>query len=268
MQHKHIKCPQCGNFTQADFPYCNHCCAKLENILLEAEEIEEDAAFVPTTETQESVVSEKSVISESRAYCNYCGTKLDNTATQTEATEEKPKLIKRIFKILSILFGVCLGIALILCISSESKEHKTAIRLLNTGLTFVYIGGIGLILTLIAFGLYSTFSPTLIAEREKNKKQLEEHQKEVQQLENWKLNNIKKTMIVHTSSKKDTGSTIARGVAGAWIGGNAGAIVGASTGKTNNFTTFLIVYSDDSRETREIQNGSELYNIYIKYLEV
>ena len=73
---------------------------------------------------------------------------------------------------------------------------------------------------------------------------------------------------MHTSSKKDTGSTIARGVAGAWIAGDAGAIVGASTGKMNDFTTFLIIYSDDSRETNEVQNGSEMYNHYIKYLEV
>lgn len=182
--------------------------------------------------------------------------------------KENPRLIKRIFMILSIIFGVCFGIVLILCINSENKDYTTTNHLLDTGLVLAYIGGIGLILTLIALALYCTFSPTLIAEREKNKKQLEENQKQTEELENWKLNNIKKTVIVHISSKKDTGSTIARGVAGAWIAGDAGAIVGASTGKMNDFTTFLIIYSDDSRETNEVQNGSELYNHYIKYLEV
>ena len=43
MEHKHIKCTECGNYTQADFPYCNYCGAKLDldNIAIEAEEIEE-----------------------------------------------------------------------------------------------------------------------------------------------------------------------------------------------------------------------------------
>ena len=182
--------------------------------------------------------------------------------------KENPKLINKIFISLAILFGVCFGIALILGISSENKDYTTTIPLLDTGLVFAYIGGIGLILTFLAFVLYCICSPTLIAQREKNKKQLETELKQAMQLENWKLNNIKKTIIVHTSSKKDTGSTIARGVAGAWIAGDAGAIVGASTGKMNDFTTFLIIYSDDSRETHEVQNGSEMYNHYIKYLEV
>ena len=182
--------------------------------------------------------------------------------------KNKPNLISRILKIFAILFGLCIGIALILGISSENKDYSTAKGLLKACLVFAYIGGIGLIADLIAFFLYCRFSPTLIAEREKNKKQLEEYQKQKEQLENWKLNNIKKTVIVHTSSKKDMGSTIARGVAGAWIAGDAGAIVGASTGKMKDFTTFLIIYSDDSRETREVENGSNLYNHFITFLDV
>ena len=182
--------------------------------------------------------------------------------------KENPKLIKRIFKVLAIIFGICLGIALILGISSGSKDYSTAIDLRDIALIFVYIGGIGLILDLIALALYCTLSPTLVAEREKNKKQFDEYQKQTEQLERWKLDNIKKTAIVHTSSKKDAGSTIARGVVGAWVAGDAGAIVGASTGKMKDFTTFLIIYSDDSRETREVENGSTMYNLYIKYLEI
>lgn len=38
MNHKYVRCPQCNNLTQADFPYCNYCGAKLENMDLEIED--------------------------------------------------------------------------------------------------------------------------------------------------------------------------------------------------------------------------------------
>lgn len=87
-------------------------------------------------------------------------------------------------------------------------------------------------------------------------------------LEREKLNNIKKTVIVETHTSKDKGEVTDRGVTGALLFGAAGAVVGTASAGDKTITTFLIVYNDDNRETRAVENGSELYNHYIKFLEV
>lgn len=55
-QNKYTKCPECQNITQADFPYCNYCGAKLENVKnetepeLHAEDTANDNSLVKTND--------------------------------------------------------------------------------------------------------------------------------------------------------------------------------------------------------------------------
>lgn len=96
----------------------------------------------------------------------------------------------------------------------------------------------------------------------------EMYEKEQATLEREKLNNIKKTVIVETHTSKDKSEVTDRGVTGALLFGAAGAVVGTASAGEKTITTFLIVYNDDNRETRTVENGSELYNHYIKFLEI
>lgn len=83
-----------------------------------------------------------------------------------------------------------------------------------------------------------------------------------------KLDEIKKTVIVETHTSKDNDSATNRAVVGALLFGATGAIVGATSAQDKSFTTFLIIYNDNSRTTQTVENGSTLYNHYIKYLDV
>ena len=83
-----------------------------------------------------------------------------------------------------------------------------------------------------------------------------------------RLDDIKKTIIVETHTGKDNDETMNRGVIGGLLFGATGAIVGTATVKDKTYTTFLIIYNDDARTTQTVENGSTLYNHYIKFLEV
>ncbi len=79
---------------------------------------------------------------------------------------------------------------------------------------------------------------------------------------------IEKAIILNTDSTKSASSSISRGVIGGAIFGVGGAVGGALSGKNINKTTFLLIYKDGHRETQEVENGSDLYNCYIQYLDV
>ena len=83
-----------------------------------------------------------------------------------------------------------------------------------------------------------------------------------------KLDQIKKTVIVETHTSKDTNDAMNRGVVGALLFGATGAIVGTATAEEKSFTTFLIIFDDNTRTTQSVENGSTLYKHYIKFLDV
>ena len=83
-----------------------------------------------------------------------------------------------------------------------------------------------------------------------------------------KLDQIKKTVIIETHTGKDNADVMNRGVVGALLFGATGAIVGAATSEDKTITTFLIIFNDDTRTTQSVENGSTLYNHFIKFLDV
>ena len=78
---------------------------------------------------------------------------------------------------------------------------------------------------------------------------------------------IVKTRIIDAYGKTSTASAVTRGAVGNAVAGPVGAIVGASTAKSNRSTTFLIFYKDGKKKTRTVPNNSFEYQKYIKYLE-
>lgn len=108
--------------------------------------------------------------------------------------------------------------------------------------------------------------------QEEEKKRIEENLRKQQETNAQdimaKLDQIKKTVIVETHTSKDNNDTMNRGVVGALLFGATGAIVGTATAEEKSYTTFLIIFNDDSRTTQTVENGSTLYNHYIKFLEV
>lgn len=173
-----------------------------------------------------------------------------------------------IFKIIAIIFCIFFGLSIVMLIVSQCVNYEIALPILTVAEICIGIGAGGLFLELIAFIIYCNVSPTMAAERKKDEGEREARLKKLQEREEWKLYNITKTAIIHTATKKDNNDTLKRGVVGGWLFGTTGAIVGTATGKETEYTTFLIIYSDDSRETKEVENGSALYNHYIQYLEV
>lgn len=182
-------------------------------------------------------------------------------------SKQDDKVVK-ILKVIAIIFGALCGIAIVLLIASNRFDYEIALPMLTAAKISIGVGGGGLIVDFIAFIIYLNNSPTMVATRKKHEEELRAREEKKRELEDWKSHNIKKTVIVHTATKKDNANTMTRGVVGGWLFGTAGAVVGTATGKENEFTTFLIIYSDGSRETKEVQNGSAEYNLYIQHLEV
>ena len=91
---------------------------------------------------------------------------------------------------------------------------------------------------------------------------------------------IIKTKIIDTShtatatSKAKTGSSIGRAVVGGAIAGPAGAMIGAGTAKKkvtvneHHTTTFMVFYQDGTRNHDTVENGTELYHIYMEKLDI
>lgn len=82
---------------------------------------------------------------------------------------------------------------------------------------------------------------------------------------------IEYTKILSTSSEsqKQMGSSIAKGIVGGALFGLSGTIAGASSGKvkTKTKTKFLVVYTDGSKTTMDVDNDSVYYDTFIKYLK-
>ena len=132
----------------------------------------------------------------------------------------------------------------------------------------IIIGILGVLLSTIGCGLYRAFSPKLQRVREEHERIIREKNEAERRKEEEKLANIRKTVILSHATLTDKDNAMTRGIVGMALVGTAGAIIGTSTAKKRQTTTFLVVYNDESRETREVENGSELYNIYVQYLEV
>ena len=79
---------------------------------------------------------------------------------------------------------------------------------------------------------------------------------------------IAKTVIVDSTSRKSAASGVARGLVGNAILGPVGALAGAGSAKSKGKTTFLVVYSDGSRDTQTVKTGGLLYKSYLQYLDV
>lgn len=180
---------------------------------------------------------------------------------------------------------------------SSSKDYQTKINECErkkekiTSITHLFIAGIilftivllvgvftktflveiiGILGALLSIGcvLYRAFSPKLRKEKNEQKRIIQEQNEAERRKEEEKLANIRKTIILSHATLTDKDNAVARGIVGMALIGTAGAVIGTSTAKERQTTTFLIVYNDNTRETREVENGSELYNIYIQYLEV
>lgn len=145
------------------------------------------------------------------------------------------------------------------------------------GVGLILIGGIvlgiGFAFAIICFILYRVLIPKNVkADRELKKKEALERQERIQrefeEHEEWKRTHIKKAVIVATRVGKDNSNAIIRGIVGDALAGTSGAVIGTSTAKQKQFTTFLLVYEDDTRETKEVENGSPLYQEYINHIEV
>lgn len=140
--------------------------------------------------------------------------------------------------------------------------------IVNDIVWLIWLGLAGAIMSIILFILYYKFSPKLKKERDEQKRMKQEQDETARRKEEEKLANIRKTVILSHATLTDKDNAMTRGIVGMALIGTPGAIIGTSTAKERQTTTFLIVYNDNTRETREVENGSELYNIYVQYLEV
>lgn len=73
---------------------------------------------------------------------------------------------------------------------------------------------------------------------------------------------------METHTGKDSNDAMNRGAIGGLLFGATGAIVGTATAQDKSYTTFLIIFNDNTRTTHTVENASTLYNHYIKYLDV
>ena len=104
-------------------------------------------------------------------------------------------------------------------------------------------------------------------------------QKEQEKLEKEKQTVLKTKFIdsSHTATQTATpkvGSAIGRAVVGDWVAGPAGAIVGSATAKQKvtvnekHTTTFMVYYKDGQRQHKTVDNGTELYDLYMEKLDL
>lgn len=79
---------------------------------------------------------------------------------------------------------------------------------------------------------------------------------------------IEKTAIISDDSKKSLGSGIIRGGVGTVLLGPVGLVAGAMSAKNKKTTTFLICYSDGTKETKTVKTNSSEFKNYAKYLDI
>lgn len=78
---------------------------------------------------------------------------------------------------------------------------------------------------------------------------------------------IVKTMIVTDDSRKSLTSVVGRGAVGGILLGPVGLLAAASA-KNKKTTTFVIEYSDGTRETKTVKTNSSEFKKLAKYLEM
>lgn len=182
---------------------------------------------------------------------------MKNEKTQEQNNKKRRFIIKnkKDWFIYVVVIAIIVGFAGIYCWIFEITP--------TSYILFGVCGG-GLLLDAIAYILYLKYS----TEEKRKKKEAEDAKKIEEEREEWKRTHIKKAVIVATRVAKDSDSAIMRGVVGVALIGTSGAVIGTSTAKQKQFTTFLLVYEDDTRETKEVENESPLYQEYINYIEV
>jgi len=77
---------------------------------------------------------------------------------------------------------------------------------------------------------------------------------------------IKKTIIVSSSSRKKSTSAVGRGLVGATLLGPVGLLAGVGA-KTQDSTTFQVIYTDGTQDTITVKNNSYEFKEYCKYLD-
>ncbi len=74
------------------------------------------------------------------------------------------------------------------------------------------------------------------------------------------------TILVGAESKKSVGSAVTRGAIGGAILGPVGLAAGALSAKNNNKTTFTVVYKSGRTEVVTVDNDSDEFKKYARYL--
>lgn len=80
-----------------------------------------------------------------------------------------------------------------------------------------------------------------------------------------KLSKIKSTQIIGRYTVTDQRDRLKKGIFGAFLAGTAGSIIGAMSAKGHMVTTFLVSYSDGSKETWDVPEGTPLYQQLLQY---
>ncbi len=185
--------------------------------------------------------------------------------TKINVGKEKIKNIVSVVACILVISAFIIGIVVINVLGTSGGFASLGIAALIT-----------LIVYAILYGCWITKYQNAVDEyeeaQEQEKRCIEETLRKQQETNAQnlmgRLDDIKKTIIVETHTGKDNDNTMTRGVVGALLFGATGAIVGTATAQEKTYTTFLIIYNDDSRTTQTVENGTTLYNHYIKYLEV
>lgn len=99
-----------------------------------------------------------------------------------------------------------------------------------------------------------------------------ERNKSIEKTRKWLAENkdkiVSKTYILSSRQKSNFSEKVRNGLIGGALFGEIGAFAGIAGTKEKFFTTFLIIYEDGHSETREVENSSALYNIYLEHLSI
>ncbi len=135
---------------------------------------------------------------------------------------------------------------------------------------------LSLFLVFIAIGMFFFFRWSKIMQEENQRKldALPEEEREKIELakkqEQEKRANsttVVRTRIIGQDSRKDIGSSVARGVVGGTLFGVAGAVGGAMSGKNKQSVIFYVTYKDGHSETKTVPIDSFEYKQYMICLE-
>lgn len=176
--------------------------------------------------------------------------------------QSKPKY-HYIFKWIAIGIAIVGVIGIILLIigikSPYDPVNNTGAKLVNAG-GGLSIGAIcGLLVEFVVWIIFISNNPAAKTEREEaariaNEQLQREIELRVEQLETLKAT-IDKTYIISTQERTVDAKYMA-------IGG-----YGQLNRTVQNTTTFLIVLKDGTKQTDEVPDGSDMYNIYLQHID-